>query len=250
MLAKALGIHGCLACSLFLKLGMSRGSSDIAVCAEWTRRGPALFQIRDLAIRWKLLTITILIVAIAELFSAAAVTVYNITQNRVEEIQDIIENATVLADGLVGALRAGNGATLRSHLASLASKTDVAAAGVYNAQGALLAAYIRSGIASELPQTIGLTDIARIEGNKVVVSRPVIGPEGVVGRVYIAAVTVSVGTLLVRIGGLMLLAAIGAILIAIPISMRLNTISPKSPVVVTPQLLSTLLAIRPYCSTA
>jgi len=178
--------------------------------------------LKDLPIRWKLVLVTVFACAIAELVAGAIVTAYNGNSYALEKSQEATVQAQVLAASLTASLVFADRQAAQEYLDALKANREIAAARVYGPDGALFARYRRSdaprGLLPDKAQAPG----RHFEGNRLVASLPVAQNGMNVGSVSLALDTEPLTTRLVRVGGLMLLAAIGSLLIVVPIAMRLN----------------------------
>jgi signal transduction histidine kinase/ActR/RegA family two-component response regulator len=178
--------------------------------------------IGDLSIRWKLVLIAVLTCVIAELFAAAIATYYSSDSYEAQKSQDVTVQADVLAASLSAPLAFGDAAAAREYLDALKVDREVAAAGAYGANGSLVASYIRSGVhAGLLPRSAPAAGQRLVDGS-LMVALPVVQAGNDLGRVYLVVDVDPLGARLLRFGGLMLLAVLGSLLIAVPLSMRLN----------------------------
>jgi signal transduction histidine kinase/ActR/RegA family two-component response regulator len=178
--------------------------------------------IRNLSIRWKLVLVTVLTCTIAELSVGAVVAFYSSNSYETRRSEDIAVQADVLAASLTAPLVFGDTTAAREYLDAFKANREIAVAGAYAANGKLFASYAREGAARGLLPPRAPAAGPRIENDKLMVSRPVKQTGNAVGTVYLVANIDPLGTRLLRFGGLMFLAVIGSLLIAVPLSMRLN----------------------------
>jgi signal transduction histidine kinase len=178
--------------------------------------------IGDLSIRWKLVLIAVLTCAIAELFAGAVVTYYSNTRYEAQKSRDVAVKAGVLGASLTAPLAFGDEAAARESLDALKADPEVAAAATYRANGRLFARYTRPGIAADIfPRTAPATGRWFANG-RLMVSQPVIEAANDLGRVYLVADVDTLSVRLLRFGGLLLLAGVASLFVAVPLSMRLN----------------------------
>lgn len=178
--------------------------------------------IENLPIRTKLLLIAILTVAVAEIFASGIIAAYTVSGYRQEKTRDVEVQARVLAGSLTASVVFGDVDAAQEYLEALRANQTVAAAGVYDADGSLFARYARKGAPSDLVPQRSDAGAPRFRDNMLMVSQPLMQFERPIGSVYLVVETDSFATLLSRVGGLMLLAAFGSLLIAIPVSIALN----------------------------
>jgi signal transduction histidine kinase/ActR/RegA family two-component response regulator len=175
----------------------------------------------DLSIRWKLVLIAVMTCVIAELLAGAAITYYSSEHYERQKSRDVAVQTEVLAASLAAPLAFGDASAAREYLDALKADREVSAAGAYDSKHHLIASYVRTGSKEVLPSAapaIGQT----MASEKLTVSSPVMQAGNDLGRVYLAVDIEPLETRLIRFGGLMLLAAFGSLLIAVPLSMRLN----------------------------
>src|SRR5258706_1332915 len=176
----------------------------------------------ELPIRWKLVLVTIFTAAIAELFAGAAITIYTTNDYRTQKTQEGVVQARVLAASLAAPLVFGDAAAGQEYLDALRPNEEITAAAAYGADGELFARYPRIGAPSELLQGAAPIGEPKFEGDKLMVSQPVTQTGKGVGTVYLVMSTDPLAARLANVGSLMILAALGSLLIAVPISMTLN----------------------------
>jgi signal transduction histidine kinase/ActR/RegA family two-component response regulator len=177
---------------------------------------------RKLSIRWKLVFVTVFTCAIAELFVGAIVAFYSSSSYETRRSEDVAVQADVLSASLTAPLVFGDTAAAREYLDALKANHEIAAAGAYGAKGWLFASYTQEGSTSRLLPPNAPPARQIIAGDKLMVSRPVMQGRNAVGTIYLVADIDPLMTQLLRIAGLMSLAVMGSLLIAVPLSMRLN----------------------------
>ncbi len=179
-------------------------------------------RMKDLSIRWKLVLVTILTCAIAELLAGAIITAYTSSSYNRDKTREVTVQAEVLAASLTAPLVFGDNAAAQEYLNALKANREIAAARVYGADGALFAKYRRDDAPHNLLPPRAQPRGRHFEGDRLVESQPVMQGAASVGSVSLAVDIDPLLARLVRVGGLMLLAVIGSMLIAVPISVRLN----------------------------
>jgi signal transduction histidine kinase/ActR/RegA family two-component response regulator len=178
--------------------------------------------IDDLPIRRKLVLITVVTAAVAELLAGVIITIYMTRDYSAQVAQGAIVQTKVLAASLAAPLAFSDAPATQEYLDALNANEEIAAAGAYDADGALLASYARNNAPAVLIPAVAPEGGLRFEGNRLLVSEPVSRSENPIGSVFLVIDTEPLFTRLARVGGLMLLAVLGSLLIAIPISMALN----------------------------
>jgi signal transduction histidine kinase len=96
---------------------------------------------------------------------------------------------------------------------AMQANPELEAVGVYEANGRPFAAYVRPGAAA-LPAT-AVAKSARFEGNKLVVTLPVLQGKATVGFVYLRAMTESAGRRIARFSGILLLVIMAALVLIV-----------------------------------
>ena len=177
---------------------------------------------RNLSIRWKLVVIAVLTCAIAELVAGAAATWYGSERDRAQKSQEAAVQADVLAASLAAPLAFGDAAAARQYLDALGANHEVAAAAAYGANGTLFAHFVRAGALETLLPRMAPPTGRRFGANNLTVSLPVVQEGNNLGRVYLVVDIDPMTTQFLRFGGLILLSILGSLVIAAPLSMRLN----------------------------
>ena len=178
--------------------------------------------LKDLPIRWKLVLISVLICAIAELLAGAIITFYTSSNYRHDKAQEVTVQAQVLAASLTAPLVFGDSDAAQEYLDALKANREIAAARIYDAKGALFVKYRRSDAPRGLLPTAAQQAGTHFSGDRLVASLPVIQSGKKVGSVSLALDTESLWARLENVAGLMLIAVIGSLLIVVPIAMRFN----------------------------
>src|ERR1700722_18294058 len=177
---------------------------------------------RDLSIRWKLVLIAVLTCAIAELFAGAAATYYSGTSYELQKRQDAEVQTNELAASLSAPLAFGDSSAARGYLDALKADRGIAAAGPYDATGKLFASYARAATQKQQLPARAPKAGQQVESGTLMVSAPVVQAGNDLGRVFLIVDVDPLAERLLRVGGLVLLAVIGSLFVAIPLSMRLN----------------------------
>jgi methyl-accepting chemotaxis protein len=174
------------------------------------------------SIRGKLISVTALAIAIALLLAGSIVIVYDNVAYRAQKVREISVHAQILAASVTAALEFKDSKAAQEYLNALEANSEIVAAGVYDADGSIFASYSRpGGLSQPLPARVEPQG-QRFEGNELVAFWPVKQSQRQVGTVYLLLTTESLATRLARYGGIILVVMIGALLIALPISMRLH----------------------------
>ncbi len=180
-------------------------------------------RLHDLSIRWKLVLIATITCAIAELIAGSLATYYSSARYVSERRQSVEVQTKILAASLTAPLAFGDVNDARGYLEALKADRDVAAAGAYSANGRLFASYIRvNARGKRLPDVAPATG-SHMEDGTLAVSMPVVQAGNDLGRVLLVVDIDSFGSRLLGFGGMMLLAILGSLLVAVPLSMQLNS---------------------------
>jgi signal transduction histidine kinase len=127
-----------------------------------------------------------------------------------QQVKSITEQAHILAASVAGAVAFDDEEAAQEYVAALAVNPELLAAGIYNAKGKRLAAFIRPG--SELPDNpVAANGI--VEG-RIDVMFPVTQNDAFLGRVFLRAAAEPVERRVARYIGLILLVTMGALVIA------------------------------------
>jgi hypothetical protein len=142
---------------------------------------PASISVRGRIVRVMLAT------TLAALVVTGAVMMFQ--EMRVYErslVQDLTTQAEILGRASAAALTTTDAQLGRENLALLRAKPVVRAAALYDARGALFAAYVRDGgrVADEVPQHAD-ADGAQLSGNAAMLFRRITGDQGPVGTIYL-----------------------------------------------------------------
>ena len=170
-------------------------------------------------IRVKLTLINVLTCTIALLLAGAINVAYNYYAYRAQKVGEITAQAELLAAAVIASLEFDDPKAAQEHLNPLAVNSEIVTAAVYTTKGLLFAKYTRSG--APPPSTVEPQG-RRFEGNKLLITLPVLHDQRLVGSVYLQANTEPLMTRISRYGGIILLAMIISLLITLPIAMRLH----------------------------
>jgi methyl-accepting chemotaxis protein len=173
-------------------------------------------------IRTKLMSVTALAIAIALLLAGSIVIVYDNFAYQTQKTGESAVQAKILAASVTAALEFKDPAAAQEYLNALQANSEIVAAGVYAADGSLFANYARpGGLSRPLPDRAG-PPAQGFEGKELVGFWPVSQGPRQVGTVYLRVSTESLATRLGRYGAILFLVMVGALLITLPISMRLH----------------------------
>jgi methyl-accepting chemotaxis protein len=178
----------------------------------------------NLPIRGKLVLVTVLAIAIALLLAGSIVIVYDNFAYQTQKTREISVQAKILATTVTASLEFKDPKAAQEYLNALEANAEIVAAGVYAADGSIFANYSRVGDSSRPLPTRAGSPGQGFEGNELAGFWPVTQGQRPVGTVYLRVNAESSATRLARYGGIILLVMIGALLITLPISMRLHAV--------------------------
>jgi signal transduction histidine kinase/CheY-like chemotaxis protein len=139
-----------------------------------------------LPFKWKLTLVTMLTCVGSLLVACAAFIAYDIYLFRQDEARELRSQASLLGGSITAAVEAGNWEAVNEALRTLQSKQQILAAGVWPAQGGLMAGYRRPGTTERLPDEpkVALNHFA---GDHLSVMRPLVQGDETVGFMYLKA---------------------------------------------------------------
>lgn len=176
----------------------------------------------DLPIRWKLVLVTVLTSIIVELLAVGIIAFYIGRNDRAQKVREFSVQAEVLASSLAAPLAFDDVDSTQQYLSALRANPEIAAAGAYGSTGRLLAGYARAGVAARtLPQQAPPTG-EWFRDSQLFVSQPVTKTGTAIGTIYLAVDVETLTTQLARFGALIILATLGSLAIAVPLSIRLH----------------------------
>jgi methyl-accepting chemotaxis protein len=179
--------------------------------------------IYDISIRWKLVLATVLTTALALLVSGAILAWYDGEVFKTQKSREISVAAQILASAVAPSLDFGDAKATQEYLDALKANPEIVSAAIYATEGTMLAGFSLGAAAP--PRSVSETRRAPgvgFEGDALVVLAPIIEGSRTIGSVYMRAETERLVTRIWRYGGIILLAGIASLAIALPIAMRLH----------------------------
>jgi PAS domain S-box-containing protein len=161
---------------------------------------------------WRVAPAMAIGVAVAMILAGLALALYNEGQTRAEKQRDVIVQADILAASVTAALAFDDVKLAQEYVDALGANQDVEAAGVYDANGALVAAFARAG--SRPPMT-NQPRPPYLDGESLVVSRPVIQGGSALGSVYLRTIGETWQRRAARYGGIGLLVVMAALIVLV-----------------------------------
>jgi methyl-accepting chemotaxis protein len=177
----------------------------------------------DLPIQTKLVLVSTLSAAVVLLVAGAIMFVYDNQSYRGERQRELSSQADILAASIAAPVVFNDAKAAQEYLNAVEVNPRIVMAAVYGRDGALFASYLRPGTASPLPaqaQALG----SHYEGDELTVLTPVREARRQVGTVLVQARVESVAARLARYSAVLLVVALGALLVEVPVSMRLNAV--------------------------
>lgn len=150
--------------------------------------------------------------AVGLLVVGLSMAVYNETLSRTEKLRDVTVQADILSGSVAAALAFDDAALAKEYVSALGASHDVEAAGVYDLRGNLVAGYARPGTAA--PRTNSLR-APSLDGDHLVVSRPVIQGGTSLGSVYLRTVREPLARRAARYGGIAMLVVMAALIVIV-----------------------------------
>jgi signal transduction histidine kinase len=176
---------------------------------------------RNLSIQWKLLWVSMLASGITLLLVCAAFVFYDLVTFREVMVRQFAGQAEIIGSNSASALLFDDVDAATETLAALRADARVIAAGIYRVDGRQFATYVRqtSTEASVLPAQLGGSPSGhRFEEDHLVLFRPIVGGQQVVGTVYITADLHEVQQRLTRYLGIASLVGLVSFIFALLIS--------------------------------
>jgi methyl-accepting chemotaxis protein len=181
-------------------------------------------SLADVPIRSKLLLISVLASAIALLLAGAAMVAYDSITYHTQKTREASVQAETLAASVAAPLIFNDPKAAEEYLNAMAANPDIAAAGIYAADGKIFARYSRSGSATAPLPVAAEPAGQRYADDELEVYRPVKEAGRMVGTVYLRVSTEPLATRITRFGGIILLVLGSSLVITLPISMRLQRV--------------------------
>jgi methyl-accepting chemotaxis protein len=178
----------------------------------------------DIPIRRKLMLITVLASAIALLLAGMIIVAYEIVTYRVQKTQEITVQAEILASSISPSLVFNDPKAAKEYLNALKANTEIAAAALYTADGALFTSYARSDNPTQPLPSRPEPNVQRFENDELISFWPIREGTRQVGTVYLRMNIEPLATRLARYGGIILLVMVASLLISLPIAMRLHAV--------------------------
>jgi methyl-accepting chemotaxis protein len=170
------------------------------------------------------MSVTALAIAIALLLAGSAVIIFDSVAYQAQKAQETTVQAKILGASVIASLEFGDTKAGQEYLNALAANSEIVAAGIYTAHGSMFAGYHRAGSASRPLPGQAESPGQAYEGSELVGFWPVSQGGRQVGSVHLRVATEPLSRRLARYAGILSLVMIGALLITLPISMRLHAV--------------------------
>src|SRR5262249_44882350 len=139
-----------------------------------------------------------------------------------QKLEEATASAKILAANVVGAVVFGDPDAASNALSGLAGNPEIDLGAAYDAEGKLLARYLRNpALAALVPET-SPQNITAVQGQAVMVAVPVLQADTSVGTVYLRSRIESNATRLLRQAAILLAMGLVSLALALPVSMRLH----------------------------
>jgi methyl-accepting chemotaxis protein len=180
-------------------------------------------RMHNISIRWQLALATVVTSALTLLFTGAILAWYDSEVFATQKIREVSVTASVIASGVAASVDFGDAKATQEYLDALKANPEIAAATVYLADGTPLVRYVSAAAG---PTRAGPDKVqpaaARFEGDDVIVFAPITEGSRTLGTIYLRAAPEPFAARIARFGGIILLVGAAALVIAVPISMRLH----------------------------
>ncbi len=161
---------------------------------------------------WSLAPVIAIGLAVALLLIGLSMALYNENLGKVEKLRDITVQANILSGSVTAALAFDDAKLAQEYVDALGANPDVESAGVYDLHGKLVAGYARPGAR---PPLINTPRAPSLEGDHLVVARPVDQGSTHLGSIYLRTVREPLGRRLARYGGIGLLVIMAALIVVV-----------------------------------
>jgi methyl-accepting chemotaxis protein len=173
------------------------------------------------SVRWRLVLVTVVTSIVAQLLASAILAYYDNAGYETQRIRVAVIEAKTLAESLAASLVFHDTKATQEYLNPLATNPDIIIASVYAKNGALIASYATPEARPRLPQTAP-TPGQHFEGDELLVTVPVAQNHEPLGTVFLSVGTEPLLKRMLRYGGIVFLALLASLALAVPVSMRLN----------------------------
>jgi len=174
------------------------------------------------SVRWRLVLVTVVTSIVAQILACAILAFYDNEVYKAQKIREVVVEAKTLAQSLTASLVFHDARSAQDYLNPLSANPDILTAGAYGKDGTLIATYAHAQAkAPPLPQTAPAAG-QRFEADDLLVSVPVTQNQDTIGTIFMIVATEPFLARLLRYGGVVVLAILASLMLAVPVSMRLN----------------------------
>ena len=136
------------------------------------------------SLRRKVIRMVLATTLVALVVALLAIAAYELRLYHKTWTADVTTQAELLGQSTAAALAFNDPATATESLALLRIRPQVRAAAIYTPSGELFASYLREGEAADFP-ALPESDGMRIDGSSLVLFRRIVGPDQILGTVYL-----------------------------------------------------------------
>jgi methyl-accepting chemotaxis protein len=176
----------------------------------------------EMSINRRLLFIAVTTIVVAQLIAGTILTIYDNQAYTIQKTREVTVDAQILAASLVSSIVFDDAKATQEYLNPLKANPEIEAAGAYGANRELIARYTRDGSNSVALPTAAPLPGTHFDGDLLLATVPVMQDKAVVGTVYLVANPEPLARRLFRYSSIVLLAIVGSLVVAIPISLPLN----------------------------
>ncbi len=173
-----------------------------------------------LPIRTKLTLITVFSCSLSLFLASIVMISYDNHTYRIQKSKEIAAQAEILATRMVASLEFDDPTAAQEYLIPFSINPEIASAAVYTAKGKKFANYSRHG--AKTPPDISEPKGQHYEDNELFIFWPVVHNQREVGSIYLHAITEPLTNRIARFSGVAFLAMLAALLITLPIAIRVH----------------------------
>lgn len=162
--------------------------------------------------RWQRVPVLALVGVILLLLAGVLTAAYGERLYAQQRLRDAEVQAKMLAASVAEALDFEDTAAARDNVSALRADPEVAAAGVYDSHGFLVASYLRDGVPPPASTSLGW---GAAEDNRIALTAPVLQGDRRVGTIYLRTDLEPFARRLTRYGGIALLAIMGSLVVVV-----------------------------------
>jgi PAS domain S-box-containing protein len=161
---------------------------------------------------WRFTPVAAIALATAMILAGLLMALYSESVSKAEKLRDVSVQANILSASVTAALAFDDVKLAQEYVDALGANRDVQAAGVYDLHGNLVAAFAREGARPPMTNTVRAPFM---DGDSLVVSRPVVQGSTMLGSVYLRTFGEPFGRRVARYGGTGLLIIMAALIVLV-----------------------------------